>query len=145
MTASFTPFPGTTTLGELLRAKLGPAPTTPLPYPRISVASGHYYEKASDFLHHEDDELAIAYVKTRAKDAVDLVAQMKWERSMAGVLRCTIYGQSILWDIGGGVLHAIDKPMYEIVDLKALRRDEADPEVVFSFQQVVAYLLARFW
>ena len=136
MAFSSSSFARPATLGELLRAKLNGESVShsdDLPF------------VAMDYLYAGMEDAANEYIKRRANDAAQLAAEIKWLPRMSGVLRCEIYGQSILWDVGGAALHAIEQSHYEIVDLKRLHTEDADPTVVFSFNQILAYLLARFW
>ena len=59
---------------------------------------------SSDFI--DDPFAADTYVALRAKDAAQLLSEMRWvPGNITGTLRCSIYGHSILLDVTG-VLHA---------------------------------------
>ena len=124
-------------LGQQLRARYAD------PSPASVWEDGCY--AADEYLLAGMECAALAYLAPRRVDAARLAAEIEWTERFPGVLRCEIYGQSILWDVTGGNLHATGRPHYEIVDLKKLHLEDADPSMVFNFDQILAYLLARFW
>jgi hypothetical protein len=94
---------------------------------------------SSDFI---DAPLAAnTYVALRAKDAAQLLSEMRWvPGNITGTLRCSIYGHSILLDVTG-VLHAGKHAgCYEV-----LFHGEDEPEAYLTLAQVLAMVLAKNW
>jgi hypothetical protein len=89
---------------------------------------------SEDFTH--DAQVAKIYVAARHVDAAALLSEMQWGTALPGVLRCQIYGHSILWAITGEIWMGAE---YEV-----LGKDEDD---IWrgTLQQVLAYILARNW
>jgi hypothetical protein len=94
---------------------------------------------AYDFV--DDAPAAATYVALRAKDAAQLLSEMRWmPGNVTGTLRCSIYGHSILLDITG-VLHAGKHAgCYEV-----LFHGEDEPEAYLTLAQVLAMVLAKNW
>lgn len=81
---------------------------------------------------------AAAYVTEYATAAAALVSAMRWVPATTGVLRCTLYGHSILWDVKGDALHDHSDPngYYELLAAGA-----REPKAFLTLAQVVAYTL----
>lgn len=80
-----------------------------------------------------DKRAAKAYVARRAADAAKVMRLLKWEEEpcVNGVLRASLYGHSIWWDVTG--------TMYEVLP------NGADDFAQGDLQQVLAFILALNW
>ena len=96
-----------------------------------------------DFVY--DAVAANAYITLRAKDAAQLLSEMRWMPGpVTGTLQCLIYGHSILWDVEG-VLHAGKHAgLYEVL-FNGESCHEGDPEAYLTLAQVLAMVLAKNW
>ena len=101
-----------------------------------------YTLSAIEFLQDDNVQFAREYVAERALDCAELMSFMKWSQNSKGVLRCEIYGQSLLWDIERNALHAGDWCAYEMLDLN---EKGSDIECFAHIEQFYAYILKRFW
>lgn len=81
------------------------------------------------------------YVAHRAEDAAALLSSMQWAKSNTpGVLQCSLYGHSILWDVTKTKLHAGDWCEYEITPARGY-----DAECFESLASMLAWVLRRNW
>ena len=85
--------------------------------------------KALDYF--DDAAAARRYVTRRAADAAKVVCLLSWgeEPCVNGVLRATIYGHRIWWDVTGGA--------YDVLPHGANEYKEG------NLQQVLAFILAQ--
>jgi hypothetical protein len=101
----------------------------------------HAFINAIDFLDQGNEAAAEMYVHQRTKDAALLLSSMAWHAHMPGVMRCEIYGHSILWDVCGDKLRAgRTDARYEM-----LRKGAHDADCYLHLSQVLAYILATNW
>lgn len=80
---------------------------------------------------------AVEYVARRYVDAADLRSTLQWTPYIDGIMRCEIYGHTILWDVRGTVLHPGAE--YELTPRGT------SGTLTGSLQQVLAFILARNW